>query len=85
MKKRFTRKNIINLLIVIFTFVSSFYTVSLMSNDNNVKAMEQAREDILMLSEAYKWIDEDDIDENYEIEFIEVCPRCGKLVICNNF
>lgn len=26
-------------------------------------------------------IDEDEVDENYEIEFVEVCPRCGKPVI----
>ena len=30
-------------------------------------------------------IDEDEVDENYEIEFIEVCPCCGKQAIRNYF
>ena len=68
MKIKFTKKNIINAFIVLFTFVSCFYTVSLMSNKNNIKAMEQEREDILMLANAYNWIDEEDID-----------PKTGKL------
>lgn len=68
MKKKKVVKKVINSLIIMFTFVSCFYTVSVMSNEHNVKAMEQAREDLLLLSEAYKWIDEEDID-----------PTTGKL------
>ena len=64
MKKGINKKNILNSFLVLFTLVSCFYTVSVMSNKNNVKAMEQAREEVLMLSEAYKWIDTDDIDPN---------------------
>ena len=30
-------------------------------------------------------IDEDEVDENYEIEFIEVCPCCGKQAIMTHF
>lgn len=66
-KKRMLKKVIISF-IAIFTFVSCFYTVSLMNNDNVVKAMEQEREDISMIAEAYKWIDPEDID-----------PKTGKL------
>ena len=29
----------------------------------------------------YLGISEDEVDENYEIEYIEVCPKCGKLAI----
>lgn len=61
-------KKIVTCFSVLVTMISCFYTVSLMSNENIVKAMEQEREDILMLAEAYKWIDKEDID-----------PKTGKL------
>ena len=61
-------KKIVTAFSVVVTMISCFYTVSLMNNDNVVKAMEQEREDILMLAEAYKWIDKEDID-----------PKTGKL------
>ena len=61
-------KKIVTTLSVIVTMISCFYTISLMSNDSVVKAIEQEREDLLMLAEAYKWIDKEDID-----------PLTGKL------
>ena len=30
-------------------------------------------------------IDEDEVDENYDLELIEVCPCCGKQAIRNYF
>ena len=69
MKKKETLiKKVVTTFAVIVTMISCFYTVSLMNNENVVKAMEQEREDLLMLSEAYKWIDAEDID-----------PTTGKL------
>lgn len=68
MKNKALIKKIVTSFIVIVTMISCFYTVSIMNNDNVVKAMEQEREDLLMLTEAYKWIDENDID-----------PETGKL------
>lgn len=50
------------------TMVSCFYTVSLLSNKDIVKAMEEDRKEVEMLVESYKWIDEEDID-----------PETGKL------
>ena len=67
-RKSFFVKKVMLPLLVLITMISCFYTISLMNNDNIVKAMEQEREDILMLQEAYKWIDSDDID-----------PSTGKL------
>ena len=67
-KKRSLMKKVIMSFVVIFTFVSCFYTVSVLSNENNVKAMEQEREELLMITQAYKWIDAEDID-----------PLTGKL------
>lgn len=61
-------KKIVTTLSVLVTMISCFYTISLMSNDNVVKAIEQEREELLLLSEAYKWIDKEDID-----------PKTGKL------
>lgn len=67
-KKQNLIKKVVTSFAVVVTMISCFYTISLMNNDNVVKAMEQEREDLLMLTEAYKWIDEEDID-----------PKTGKL------
>ena len=42
--KNFIKKIVASLFVVV-TMISCFYTISLMNNDNVVKAMEQERED----------------------------------------
>ena len=38
----------------------------------------------ILNSFEYLGISEDEVEEDYEIEYIEICPECGKQVVYSN-